>query len=76
MRSKTASPAILWLLIVLLMAPIMLGAQQLVQKEEADTVESYIYTQEELDRLLAPIALYPDALLSQILMASTYPLIR
>ena len=29
---------------------------------------------EELDSLTAPIALYPDALLSQILMASTYPL--
>ena len=29
---------------------------------------------EELDALLAPIALYPDDLLSQILMASTYPL--
>jgi len=31
-------------------------------------------SQQELDRLLAPIALYPDTLLSQILMASTYPL--
>jgi len=30
--------------------------------------------QQELDQMLAPIALYPDALLSQILMASTYPL--
>lgn len=29
---------------------------------------------EELDQLLAPIALYPDALLSQVLMAATYPL--
>jgi hypothetical protein len=28
----------------------------------------------ELDQLLAPIALYPDALLGQILMAATYPL--
>ncbi|MGE5161614.1 MAG: DUF3300 domain-containing protein [Betaproteobacteria bacterium] len=28
---------------------------------------------EELDQMLAPIALYPDSLLSQILMASTYP---
>jgi len=28
---------------------------------------------EELERLLAPIALYPDALLAQILTASTYP---
>ncbi len=31
------------------------------------------FTQEELDSLLAPIALYPDQLLAQILMASTYP---
>ncbi len=28
----------------------------------------------QIDQLLAPIALYPDPLLSQILMASTYPL--
>lgn len=32
------------------------------------------YTQAQLDQMLAPIALYPDPLLSQILMASTYPL--
>jgi hypothetical protein len=32
------------------------------------------FSQQDLDRLLAPIALYPDALLVQILMASTYPL--
>lgn len=32
------------------------------------------FKQEELDQLLAPIALYPDSLLAQILMASTYPL--
>jgi len=30
-------------------------------------------TQEQLDQAMAPIALYPDALLSQILMATTYP---
>jgi hypothetical protein len=29
---------------------------------------------EQLDQLLAPIALYPDALLAQILIAATYPL--
>ncbi|OZI38741.1 hypothetical protein CEK29_19740 [Bordetella genomosp. 5] len=28
---------------------------------------------EQLDQMLAPVALYPDALLSQLLMASTYP---
>lgn len=32
------------------------------------------FRQEELDQMLAPIALYPDALLSQVLMAATYPL--
>ena len=30
--------------------------------------------QEELDQILAPLALYPDSLLSQIFMASTYPI--
>jgi hypothetical protein len=32
------------------------------------------FSQQDLDRLLAPIALYPDPLLAQVLMASTYPL--
>ena len=31
-------------------------------------------SQAQLSALVAPIALYPDALLSQVLMASTYPL--
>ena len=31
-------------------------------------------SQDELNALLAPIALYPDGLLSQVLIASTYPL--
>jgi hypothetical protein len=31
-------------------------------------------TAEELDKLCAPIALYPDALLAQVLMAAAYPL--
>ena len=40
----------------------------------APTTEAKRFSQQELDRLLAPIALYPDALLAQVLMASTYPL--
>jgi hypothetical protein len=36
--------------------------------------ESPLFSQEELHQILAPIALYPDALLAQIMMASTYPL--
>jgi hypothetical protein len=33
-----------------------------------------MFSQQELDQVLAPIALYPDSLLSQILVAATYPL--
>jgi Protein of unknown function (DUF3300) len=36
--------------------------------------EKTIFKQEELEQILAPIALYSDSLLSQILIASTYPL--
>ena len=32
------------------------------------------FKKEEIEQLVAPIALYPDALVAQILMASTYPL--
>ncbi len=35
---------------------------------------SQVFKAEELEQILAPIALYPDSLLTQILMASTYPL--
>ena len=39
--------------------------------QEATATE---FNVEQLDAMLAPIALYPDELLTQILMASTYPL--
>ncbi|PJI47696.1 MAG: hypothetical protein CTR55_18570 [Pseudomonas sp.] len=32
-----------------------------------------VFTVEELDQMLAPLALYPDSLLAQVLMATTYP---
>ncbi len=32
-----------------------------------------VFSQEQLDQMLAPIALYPDPLLAQVLMAVTYP---
>lgn len=31
------------------------------------------FTQEELDQMFAPVALYPDSLLAQILVAATFP---
>ena len=35
--------------------------------------EDAAFSEAELDQMMAPIALYPDSLLAQILMASTYP---
>jgi Protein of unknown function (DUF3300) len=45
-----------------------------VSNAYAQTAGSQTYNTEQLDALLAPIALYPDALLAQVLMASTFPL--
>ena len=33
-----------------------------------------MFSREELEQILAPIALYPDSLLAQVLVAATYPL--
>ena len=72
MKTQYCLKAIIWLLMLSLVLPMPLIAQ--VAEERAATQQPQTYSQEELDRLLAPIALYPDTLLSQILMASTYPL--
>jgi hypothetical protein len=52
-----------------LLAALALGLAQ----GGAQAHPAHSYSQQELDQMLAPIALYPDALLSQILMAATYP---
>ncbi|MFZ2197118.1 MAG: DUF3300 domain-containing protein [Thermodesulfovibrionales bacterium] len=39
-----------------------------------DAATQPTFKPEELEQMLAPVALYPDSLLTQILMASTYPL--
>jgi len=41
--------------------------------EQSENISENI-SKEEIEQLVAPIALYPDPLLAQILMASTYPL--
>src|SRR6185312_13420042 len=48
--------------------------QPSTQPTAASTPADQLLKPEELEALVAPIALYPDALLSQILIASTYPL--
>jgi len=57
---------LVWLLILLTLSPLLVFAQ--------DQPTSRRFRPEELDQMLAPIALYPDSLLAQILMAATYPL--
>jgi len=57
-----------WLLVLLIALPPWAIAQ------ETETATTATFKQEELDQMLAPIALYPDSLLAQVLMASTYPL--
>jgi len=36
-------------------------------------VKQSVFSREELDQMVAPLALYPDPLLAQVLMAATYP---
>ena len=57
---------LVWLLAVLMVWPwpLRLDAQG----------TGTVFKPEEIEQLVAPIALYPDSLVSQILMASTYPL--
>jgi hypothetical protein len=49
-------------------------ADKPTQTPDKGTPAEKKFKQEELDQLVAPIALYPDSLLSQVLMAATYPL--
>lgn len=60
---------VIWFIITLLVIPAGIMAQ-----DAGNSDQDYNFSKEELTQMLAPIALYPDALTGQILMASTYPL--
>ena len=66
---KTFRSIILWWLAASVLLVSAAGAQ-----DNAASKAPPPFTAEELDSMLAPIALYPDNLLSQVLMAATYPL--
>jgi Protein of unknown function (DUF3300) len=51
-----------------------LAQAQTPPPQPASAPSQQLLTAAQLDALVAPIALYPDTLLSEILMASTYPL--
>ena len=54
--------------------PTAAAAQSPATQPAATAPTQALLKSEQLDQLLAPIALYPDTLLSEVLMASTYPL--
>jgi hypothetical protein len=62
------------ILIFALLFLIPLAAQAQNQAAPPSTSSDQLLKPEQLDALVAPVALYPDDLLSLVLMASTYPL--
>ena len=50
------------------------AADQAQEQQVAEEQEAEGFPPEQIRELLAPVALYPDALLAQVLMAATYPL--
>ncbi|MDE2284120.1 MAG: DUF3300 domain-containing protein [Hyphomicrobiales bacterium] len=61
------------LLVALLLAPVTALAQTAASSATPASNAPHLKAG-ELDQLVAPIALYPDTLLSEVLMASTYPI--
>ena len=65
-------------LIALLLVLTLFGAVTIVQAQgqepQTQPAPQQVWSPEQLDNLVAPIALYPDPLLGQMLVASTYPL--
>jgi hypothetical protein len=64
-------------IVLLLGAPAIISNALAQQPEETSPTQAQpqqTLSAAQLDALVAPIALYPDALLSELLMASTYPL--
>ena len=60
------------MLSLVMLAPVAAQAQS--QAPTAAASDAPLLKPPELDALLAPIALYPDPLITNILMAATYPL--
>ncbi len=61
----------------MLLALTLFGATVVLAQEpwpQAQPAQQQVLSPEQLDNLVAPIALYPDPLLGQMLVASTYPL--
>ena len=58
---------------IALVVAVLLPIGAMAQSPQPAASESQLLKPAELDQLVAPIALYPDSLLAEVLMASTYP---
>jgi hypothetical protein len=72
--SKVASQMMLAVAVVLAANVSGVRAQATPGAPSAPPASAPPISDQELEQLVAPIALYPDSLMTQILMASTYPL--
>jgi hypothetical protein len=66
--------AVMGFALICLVVPAPASGQVPPTPQSGQAVTEKEYRQEVLDQLVAPIALYPDSVLTQILIASTYPL--
>jgi Protein of unknown function (DUF3300) len=60
------------LMSLVMLIAVLFAASPIKAQQQGSTATPL--TSPQIEQLVAPIALYPDALLSQVLMASTYPL--
>jgi len=67
-------PALAGVAFILTSAVVIASAQTPPPDSQAAPPETQVLTADQLADLVAPIALYPDGLLSEVLVASTYPL--
>src|SRR5215472_1472873 len=67
--TKRRVPGVLCSVLLIVLSPCSFAEQQIKQPPSTG-----VLSPDQLDGLVAPLALYPDPILSQVLVASTYPL--
>jgi len=78
--ARTLEKTALWLAMAALAVNGHAFAQEVAEAplvdtyQQADVPAQPVFSVEQVEQMVAPIALYPDALLAQVLMAATYPI--
>jgi hypothetical protein len=70
---QKATRVLMSFLLILATMPASLGAEAQTASSSGNQNEYAPYTPEELDNLVGPIALYPYAIVAQVLGAATFP---